>query len=376
MVLALLVACISVTSESESESTTTSVTVTVPGTGSDDHPAVGTLSITQLHLAGWSTGESTLIVGPGGDKVLIDLGNDSHDDELLEALDATGGRTVDHVILTHFHEDHVGGFDKLFEDAGVHIDGRVITRGPYDLDDADANPDSWEEVCQLTEALEVPVVELCEGDARAPCDITGGGSWPASRCGETELELGGGASLRIVAVNGWAGGRQLTLPSDDENSRSVVAHLTFGDFDAVFGGDLTGGGKDTPDVESHVVAEALLPTEGVDLLQLNHHGIDSSTNTAWLDALLPDDGHDRQVLVGAGPIYLSAPDQDVLDRIGTRVGDGAIWTPEPGSLAGAHERLCIGDAPITITVTDGASYTVAGGDRSGECPAGVFTPVP
>jgi hypothetical protein len=52
----------------------------------------------------------------------------------------------------------------------------------------------------------------------------------------------------------------------------------------------------------------------------------------------------------------------VLDRIGTRVGDGAIWAPETGSLAGGHPRLCVGDGPITVTVTDGASYTVSAED--------------
>jgi len=370
-----LTACVSISSVSESESSSTSVTVTVPGGGTTDHPAVGTLSITQLRLGGWSTGEAVLIVGPAGDKVLIDLGNDSHDDDVVEALEAAGGRSVEHVLLTHFHEDHVGGFDNLFEDDRVTIKGDVVYRGPYDLDESDANPASWEEVCELT--ADRTVVALCSGDQPAPCDIEqGGGPWPASTCGDWESDLGGGATLRVVAVNGWAGGRQMTLPDDDENSRSLVAHLSFGDFDAVFGGDLTGGGKDTPDVESHVVDHADLPAEGVDVLQLNHHGIDSSNHTPWLDALLPDDGHDRQVLVGANSLYLSAPDQDVLDRIGTRVGGGAVWAPETGSLAGNHPRLCVGDGPITVTVTDGARYTVSADDPDGTCPETTFTAVP
>ncbi len=374
MLLALLTACsITIMNLTESESSSQSTSIVIPGGGTTDHPAVGTLTVTQLQMTGWSTGEALLIVGPAGDKVLIDVGNDSHDDDVLDALAAAGGLSVDHVLLTHFHEDHVGGMDKLFDDAGVALKGTIVHRGPFDLDPSDTNPDSWAEVCELGEDL--PVTELCEGDERAPCDIEdGGGPWPASGCGDWELDLGGGALLRVVAVNGWAGGSTMDLPHDDENSRSLVAHLSFGDFDAVFGGDLTGGGKDTPDVESHVIDHADLPLDGVDVLQLNHHGIDSSTNTTWLDALLPDDGHDRQVLVGANPIYLSAPDQDVLDRIGTRVGGGAVWVPEPGSLAGGHARLCIGDGPITVTVTDGVSYTVAADDPQGTCPDGAFTP--
>lgn len=355
---------------------TDSAVATVGDSGTTADTARGELSIEQLHLSGFSTGESLLIVGPDGTSVLLDLGNDSHDDTVLATLDARlGGRAVDWVLITHLHEDHVGGADKLFEDAGVEVRQGLIHRGPHDLDESDTNPDSWAELCGLAET--VPLVALCEGPVAATCDITGGGGpWPATSCDERVLDLGGGATLAIVAVNGWAGGEQLVLPRDDENSRSLVAHLSFGDFDAVFGGDLTGGGKDTPDVESHVVAHAALPAEGVDLLSLNHHGIDSSTNTTWLDALLPDRGDDRQVLVGAGQIYLSAPDQDVLDRIGGRVGLGAVWTPESGSLAGEHPRMCVADGSVRVVVTDGASYRVeTAGHGEGVCPAGSFTAV-
>ncbi len=350
-----------------------------PGTGSavdsaprDTFPpaegAEGTLVMEQLHLSGWSIGESLLIVGPDGTTVLVDLGNDSHDDEVLAALDALGERAVDWVLLTHFHEDHVGGFDKLFDDAGVEVREAVVHRGPFDLDPSDTNAGSWEEVCSA--GLET--VELCDGPDRAPCDIGGAGApWPASSCEGLTIDLGGGAELEVVAVNGFAGGQELALPDDDENARSLVAHLRFGDFDAVVGGDLTGGFEGTPDVEGFVASAVTWPSEGMDLLVLDHHGIDSSTNEAWVAAMLPGEV-DRQVLVAANHIYLGAPAQDVLDRIAGRVGGGAVWVTEEGSLAGDHDRLCEAEGSVRVVVTDGAGYRVEVADGTGTCPGGSF----
>ncbi len=336
-------------------------------------PAEGTLLIEQIHLSGWSIGESMLIVGPGGASVLVDLGNDSHDDEVLDALDRRlGERAVDWVLLTHFHEDHVGGFDKLFEDAGVEVRQAVVHRGPFDLDESDTNPDSWSEVCQASG--QVPMLELCTGAQRAPCDIeTDGGPWPASACEGLTVDLGGGARLEVLAVDGFVGEARMDLPVDDENARSLVALLSFGDFDLLLGGDLTGGGKDTPDVEAFVASRVPLPPEGVDVLQLNHHGIDSSTHAAWLDAALPTNSRDRQVLVGANKIYLAAPDQDVLDRIDDRLGTGAVWITEPGSLAGEHDRLCEAGGSVTVRVVDGAMYGVEVDDGRGTCPVRSWT---
>jgi len=98
--------------------------------------AEGELVIELIHLGSGVPGEATLVVGPDGTSVLVDLGNDRHADELQDALRRHGQQEqVDHVLLTHFHGDHIGAFYDLFSEGGgpVSIAGSVFSRGLHDL---------------------------------------------------------------------------------------------------------------------------------------------------------------------------------------------------------------------------------------------------
>src|SRR5690349_20245322 len=64
-------------------------------------------------------GQSTLIVTPSGQSLLIDAGyggRDARDAERIFA--ATRAAHIDHIdylLVTHFHNDHVGGVPELAE---------------------------------------------------------------------------------------------------------------------------------------------------------------------------------------------------------------------------------------------------------------------
>ncbi len=267
------------------------------------------LVIRQLALPGPAIGVSTVVELPDGRTLLVDVGNDSHDEHVRQAAPS-----VDFVLLTHGHEDHAGGVDDL---------GDVL---------ADATP----------------IDEL------------------------GVLDLGDGVSLDVFLVRGVlatsAGSVDLRAEvpdlDSDENANSTAAILRWGDFDWLFAGDLTGGGKDTPDVESAVAArgDELLPAGALDLLSLSHHGISSSTNQAWVDWLLPDDGATRHALSNGNGAYLAAPHEDVLDRVAPRLGGGGVWVGEPGSLTPEdHPGLRVTKSEVVVGVEDdGASYSVCG----------------
>ncbi len=267
--------------------------------------AAGPLEIRQFDLGSTSIGESTLVTLPDGSTLLLDVGNDGHDDDIRARLD----RPVDWLLITHDHEDHSGGLDDL-----------------HDL---------------LAEAT--PIDEL--------------GSW----------ELGG-ATLDVFLHDGLLRtpdgdidlGAEIEGMAEDPNAMSTAGALHYGSFTYLFAGDLTGGGKDSPDVESAVAAHP--PEVGsIDLLHVSHHGIRSATNDAWVDWLLPDDGQARNAVVGANKAYGAAPSQEVLDRLAPHLGEGFVWLTRGGSLAGGHERLVELKGDVVVAVDEGGGgYSVCG----------------
>ena len=64
-------------------------------------------------------GDSALIVAPDGTAMLIDAGTNDSEDALKAYLDAQDIKTLQYVVFTHPHEDHVGGGDMVMENYRV-----------------------------------------------------------------------------------------------------------------------------------------------------------------------------------------------------------------------------------------------------------------
>ena len=60
-------------------------------------------------------GLAALYVSPSGESLLIDTGNPGvrDADRIMEAVHAAGVKQIDHLIITHYHVDHVGGLEEL-----------------------------------------------------------------------------------------------------------------------------------------------------------------------------------------------------------------------------------------------------------------------
>lgn len=231
-------------------------------------------------------GDCTLIIGPDGTTLLIDGGGLNKEDTVWAAVDQYTGGRVDHVVATHYDADHLAGL------AGFLLgpDGRAGTD-----DDGAANATVWDYGDDGTCST-----QTCDR-YRQSRRIRG-----ANATVGQQFALGD-ATVTVVAVNGnLPDGTR--VPVVDENERSVAVVVEHGVFRALVGGDLTGGGNGTADVETPLSRQV----GRVDLLRVNHHGSETSSNSMALALWAP---RAALVSVGTDNTYCH-PAPSVVDRLG------------------------------------------------------------
>jgi competence protein ComEC len=206
----------------------------------------GRLHLTVLDIG---QGDAILIEAPNGRTALIDAGPDP--DLTLRRIGQAlpfHERRFDVVILTHPHQDHLGGLEEVVRryEVGVFVDGgRPAETAPHR---------------RVLEAVaREPGARLVEAEA--------GGRIP----------LGGGAVLEVLYPT--PADVAAPLPEGDVNNASVVVLLRYGAFEALLTGD-----AEAP-VEELLAARGEL--EAVDVLKVGHHGSESSTTPAFLAATHP-----------------------------------------------------------------------------------------
>lgn len=92
----------------------------------------------QIYFIDVEGGQSTLVVTPSGQSLLIDTGwpgfgaRDAN--RIVAAAHAAGLKRIDYVLITHYHDDHVGGVPQLLERIKV---GTFVDHGP-NQEDSDA----------------------------------------------------------------------------------------------------------------------------------------------------------------------------------------------------------------------------------------------
>lgn len=243
-------------------------------------------------------GHAALIISPTGRTLLIDGGPDGMGRAVLVPLMRDLGLTrLDVMIATHYDADHIGGLDEI-----AAIFPPAVA---YDSGDLTA-PRTGRFFAEYLQAIGAARRTLRAGDV---------------------LDLGDGVVATCVVVNGdlLSGGRLGIFGRSDpldqlDNSASIGLLIQYGDFDLFIGGDLTGGGYGTTDVES-TVAQLV---GDVDVVQLNHHGSATSNNATFLSTLKAEVG----IVQAATTNTFGHPSVEVVDRFITVTPTNGL-TPIP-----------------------------------------------
>jgi competence protein ComEC len=190
-----------------------------------------------IHYIDVGQGDSELIQ-VNGNNILIDAG--TNDKKALNYLKSIGVTTLDYVIATHPHEDHIGSMDDVVNNCkvGTFYAPKVIT-----------TTRTYENMVKALKAKKLKINVPKVGD---------------------ELTIGN-ATLTFLAPN--------SSKYDDLNNYSIVIKLKYGNTSFIFMGD-------AQDVSENEILAKQLDIQA-DVLKVGHHGSYSSTTQAFLDQVNP-----------------------------------------------------------------------------------------
>ena len=303
----------------------------------------------EIHHIDIGQGDSALIIGPTGKSLLFDAGESNWNSSAKAQIigpyveSVLGCKSLDYVVISHFHFDHMGyvgygGLWNLVETQGFTVGTTVVRDYSTHLGNISGTFSNWKTYLEGAGQPKLHPTFAIEGT--------------------TLVDLGPGVTFNIIAVNGngaiLAGDFHEDTSPPSENDYSIGAVLSFGNFDEWVGGDLDGqyevGGFG---YTYHDIELSAAPEVGdVDVYKANHHGSSHSSSTTFINQLDPEVSI---VSVGNGNTY-GHPTQPVMDRL---LATSTVYLTERGD-TNTNIGSAIVAGNIVIKTSNGSSYTVNG----------------
>lgn len=318
----------------------------------------------EIHYINVQCAGATLVIGPNGTRMLMDGGNDGDGNgDIIPYFNSIGllpSDDLNYIIAGHLDGDHIGGLDEVIY-GGYDVLNRVYYNGS---NKSNATVTAFFNAAATTTAG--PAIPMSLG---------------------TVIQLGNGATATCVAVHGsiLSGG---SVSVSEENDKSIALLIKYGEFEYLFASDLGGGeddqwctGRNTAtnyaNVETPLAQSLRSPSGanllgplGVELLHVNHHGSESSTNKDYMNLLTP-----RIACINVGGGQASGwdfPRIDILDNVLRAMATACVTAPpaivlqtEEGSGAPGDYRsyngYCVGD--IVIKTNGQRLFHVSGTGR-------------
>ena len=192
-------------------------------------------------------GDSTLIIAPDGTTMLIDTQNPANTPKIVATLQALGIDTLDYLVFSHPHEDHIAGHPTLLR----YIDVKQVMCNDYDY----TSNYLYNGLMDALKEKNLPITILREGD-----DFSFGGIDVKVMNPPVGYEHAGGNS--------------------SVNSGSLAFHMTYKDSTYLLCGDIE------EDMELRMVEKYGKELQA-DICKTNHHGNTSSNASEWIKAVAP-----------------------------------------------------------------------------------------
>lgn len=200
--------------------------------------------------------------------IMIDTGDIDERDRLVKLLKERDISTIDKLIITHPHADHIGGAYAVFKNFDV--------KEVYDNGDATTTK-TYQTYLKNIKQKNIAYHQLKAGDS---------------------LDFGGGVSFKVFSPT-----EKMLKSDDDLNDNSLVGQLRYKDFTMLFTGDSESGAEQS-------MVKAYGDELRSDVLKSPHHGSRTSSSDSYLKAVQAKD----VVISLAADNEYGHPHKQTLDR--------------------------------------------------------------